>query len=74
MFVAYYYINAIVIFIHEEGVMEFLEKLKEKGMQVYVVPEAELPAWQSATKPVWDIFVKHTGDLGKELIEICSKQ
>ena len=52
----------------------FLEKLKEKGMQVYVVPEAELPAWQSATKPVWDIFVKHTGDLGKELIEICSKQ
>ena len=27
MFVAYYYINAIVIFIHEEGVMEFLEKL-----------------------------------------------
>ncbi len=43
-------------------------------MQVYVVPEAELPAWQSATKPVWDIFVKHTGDLGKELIEICSKQ
>ena len=54
--------------------MAALEKLKEKGMQVYVVPEAELPAWQSATKPVWDIFVKHTGDLGKELIEICSKQ
>ena len=54
--------------------MTALEHLKEKGMQVYVVPEADLPEWQAATKPVWDIFVKHTGDLGKELIEICTKQ
>lgn len=54
--------------------MSALQKLKEKGMQVYVVPESDLPAWQAATKPVWDIFVKHTGNLGKELIEICTKK
>ncbi len=53
--------------------MSALEKLKEKGMQVYVVPEADLPIWQAATKHVWEIFVKHTGDLGKEVINICTK-
>jgi len=50
-----------------------MNKLKEKGMEVYVVPEKDIPAWQKATKPCWDIFVKHAGSLGQELIDICTK-
>lgn len=50
-----------------------LQKLKEKGMEVYVVPEADLVQWRAATKPCWDIFVKHAGPLGQELIDICTK-
>lgn len=54
--------------------LKALEDLKAKGMEVYVVPESELPAWQEATRPVWDQFIAETGDLGKELIDICRKQ
>ncbi|QQE76495.1 DctP family TRAP transporter solute-binding subunit [Brevibacillus composti] len=45
------------------------EQLKEKGMEVYVVPEADLAAWKEAAKPAWDEYVKTAGDLGKELLE-----
>lgn len=54
--------------------LKALDDLKAKGMEVYVVPESELPAWQAATRPVWDQFIAETGDLGKELIDICTKQ
>lgn len=50
-----------------------MEALKAKGMQVYVVPAADLKEWQKATKPCWDIFTKHAGKLGQELIDICTK-
>lgn len=53
--------------------MKALEALKAKGMQAYVVPEADLKEWQKATRPVWDIFIKHAGKLGQELIDICTK-
>ena len=36
-----------------------LANLKEKGMEVYVVPTSEIGIWQEATKPCWDIFTKH---------------
>ncbi|MEJ8545872.1 DctP family TRAP transporter solute-binding subunit [Brevibacillus borstelensis] len=45
------------------------DELKKKGMEVYVVPEAELPAWKEAAKPAWDEYLKTAGDLGKELLE-----
>ncbi|MDD4320658.1 MAG: DctP family TRAP transporter solute-binding subunit [Acidaminococcaceae bacterium] len=51
-----------------------LEKLKAKGMEVYVVPANEIGQWQQATKPCWDTFVKHSGKLGQELIDICTKK
>ncbi len=51
-----------------------LEKLKEQGMEVYVVPDSEIGQWQEATKPCWDTFVKHSGKLGQELIDICTKK
>lgn len=50
-----------------------LKLLQEKGMEVYVVPEADLPAWQQATAPVRELFVKRTGAVGQELIDICQK-
>lgn len=54
--------------------LKALEDLKAKGMEVYEVPESELQAWRDATKPVWDLFIKENGEIGKELIDICSKQ
>lgn len=50
-----------------------LEDLKAKGMEIYVVPENEIKAWQAATKPVWDIFTKHAGEQGKKILEMCTK-
>ena len=48
-----------------------LKQLKEKGMEVYVVPESEIGVWQKATEPVQEIFVQRAGAVGKELINIC---
>ncbi len=48
-----------------------LKGLQEKGMQAYIVPAAELAAWQKATEPVLAIFIKRAGPLGQELIDIC---
>ncbi len=53
--------------------LKALEDLKKAGMEVYVVPENEIGAWQEATKSVWDAFIKENGALGQELIDICTK-
>lgn len=53
--------------------LKALEDLKANGMQVYVVPENEIGAWQQATKSVWDLFVEENGALGQELIDIATK-
>lgn len=53
--------------------LQALEDLKAAGMQVYVVPENEIGAWQEATKGVRELFVKENGALGQELIDICTK-
>ncbi|MFY0543929.1 DctP family TRAP transporter solute-binding subunit [Brevibacillus sp. H7] len=49
------------------------EKLKEKGMEVYVVPESDIPLWKEAAKPAWDEFLKVSGDLGKQLLDDVQK-
>lgn len=48
-----------------------LKLLKEKGMEVYSVPNAEIAEWQKATEPVQAIYIQRAGALGKELVEIC---
>lgn len=48
-----------------------LKLLKEKGVEVYVVPESEIGVWQKATEPVLDIYVQRAGQLGKEIVDIC---
>jgi tripartite ATP-independent transporter DctP family solute receptor len=49
------------------------KQLEEKGMEVYVVPEEDLPEWKEAAKPAWDAFTKNSGDLGKELLDSVDK-
>ncbi|WP_019120305.1 DctP family TRAP transporter solute-binding subunit [Brevibacillus massiliensis] len=46
------------------------EQLREKGMEVYVVPESDYPAWKEAAKPAVDEYLKNSGDTGKELIQL----
>lgn len=53
--------------------LQALEDLQAKGMEVYVVPEAELAAWRAASKPVWDKFIQENGKMGQGLIDICTK-
>lgn len=53
--------------------LQALEDLQAKGMEVYVVPEAELAAWRAASKSVWDKFIQENGKMGQELIDICTK-
>lgn len=48
-----------------------LKLLQEKGMQAYIVPASEIGAWQKATEPVQDIYIKRAGALGQELVNIC---
>jgi tripartite ATP-independent transporter DctP family solute receptor len=50
------------------------KQLEEKGMEVYVVPEEDLPEWKAAAKPAWDAFLKNSGDLGKELLEMVDQE
>ncbi|MGI2327545.1 DctP family TRAP transporter solute-binding subunit [Planococcus sp. YIM B11945] len=50
------------------------KQLEEKGMEVYVVPEEDLPEWKEAAKPAMDAFTKNAGDLGKELLELAEEQ
>lgn len=42
-------------------------------MEIYVVPEDELIAWRKATKSVWDTFLKHTGSIGKTVLDMAVK-
>ena len=50
-----------------------LAVLMAKGMEIYVVPEDELIAWRKATKSVWDTFLKHTGSIGKTVLDMAVK-
>ncbi|MEI4768133.1 DctP family TRAP transporter solute-binding subunit [Psychrobacillus sp. FJAT-51614] len=50
------------------------KQLEEKGMEVYIVPEEDLPEWKEAGMPAWDAFTKNSGELGKELLELVDEQ
>lgn len=52
---------------------ECLELLKQKGMEVYVVPEKEKQRWKQASQPAVDRFLKRSGDRGKALLEMAEK-
>ncbi|MDQ0272007.1 tripartite ATP-independent transporter DctP family solute receptor [Cytobacillus purgationiresistens] len=46
------------------------KQLEEKGMEVYVVPEEDIPMWKEAAKPAWDAFSNNAGNIGKELLKM----
>jgi tripartite ATP-independent transporter DctP family solute receptor len=52
---------------------ECLELLKGKGMEVYALPEKEKERWKKASYPAIDRFLKRTGDMGKELLDLAEK-
>ena len=50
-----------------------IKTLQEKGCDVYKLTPDDIKAWQAATKPVWADYTKANGEVGKKLIEMCSK-
>ena len=50
-----------------------LEEVKKHGMEVYYLPKAEKQLWRKACKPVHDLVVQKTGDLGPRLFELAEK-
>jgi len=52
---------------------ECLELLKEKGMEVYVLPPKEKERWRKANEPVFNLFIKRGGEKGKLLLELAEK-
>ena len=52
---------------------ESMELLKQKGMEVFVVPDKEKERWKKASVPAVERFLKRAGDRGKELMEMAEK-
>ncbi|AEV18155.1 TRAP dicarboxylate transporter-DctP subunit [Geobacillus thermoleovorans CCB_US3_UF5] len=46
------------------------KELEKKGMEVYVVPESDLPKWKKAAQPAREVYIERAGDLGKELLDM----
>jgi len=55
----------------EEEDARTAKELEKLGMEVYYVPEEELGEWKEAAAPVYDVYLKQAGDLGKELLDIA---
>ena len=53
--------------------MKANEEMKKHGCELYYMTPEDLKAWQAKTKPVWDLFVKENGEVGKKLIDMCTK-
>ncbi len=52
---------------------ESLEVLKQKGMEVYVIPDKEKERWKKASQPAVERFQKRAGETGKELLALVEK-
>lgn len=53
---------------------ESAKKLEEHGMEVYYVPEEDIPEWKEKAMPAWEEFESVAGELGKELLEIVEQE
>jgi len=56
-----------------KGTDECLAKLKEGGMEIYYLPEAEKKRWAEATKGITTRYLERTGEKGKALMEAVEK-
>lgn len=52
---------------------ESIEDLKKHGMEVYYLPQEERMLWQKACKPIDNIVISKTGDLGRKLLSLAEK-
>src|SRR5699024_2662701 len=52
---------------------EAAEELEKLGMEVYRVPEEDIPAWKEKALPAWEEFEDVAGELGKELLDIIDQ-
>lgn len=52
---------------------EAYAEAKANGMTVYTPTDEEMAAWREVAKPVYDEFLNHTGDLGKQVFDAASK-
>ena len=57
----------------KEADLKANEEMKKNGCTLYTPTADELKAFQAATKPVWDLYIKENGEVGKKLIDICTK-
>ncbi len=52
---------------------ESLGDLKKNGMEIYSLPKPEKELWKKASKPVEEVVISKTGDLGRKLLSIVEK-
>jgi C4-dicarboxylate-binding protein DctP len=52
---------------------EAYAEAKANGMTVYTPTDEEMAAWREVAKPVYEEFLNHTGDLGKQVFDAASK-
>ncbi|WP_327649591.1 TRAP transporter substrate-binding protein [Aurantimonas sp. C2-6-R+9] len=50
-----------------------IAKMKEAGVDVYIVPEEDYPIWQTILEPVYDIFLEQTGKDGRALLDAAAQ-
>jgi len=56
-----------------KGTDECLAKLKEKGMEIYYLPDAEKKRWAEATKGIITTYLARNGKAGQALIDEVNK-
>ena len=52
---------------------EAYAEAKANGMTVYTPTDEEMAAWREVAKPVYEEFLNHAGDLGKQVFDAASK-
>jgi tripartite ATP-independent transporter DctP family solute receptor len=52
---------------------ESIQDLKKNGMEIYYLPKEERALWQKICKPVDNIVISKTGDLGRKLLALAEK-
>ncbi|RCK45246.1 C4-dicarboxylate ABC transporter substrate-binding protein [Thalassospira profundimaris] len=52
---------------------EAFKEAEENGMTIYTPTEEELKQWRAVSQPVYDSFLKESGDLGKQVFDAAKK-
>jgi TRAP-type C4-dicarboxylate transport system substrate-binding protein len=57
----------------QKGMDEFTAGMKEKGMNIYYLPDKERKRWAEANQNILTRYIERTGKVGKELVEEIGK-